>query len=188
MRKGKEQTLGELVRFKAGTNASRIDADLRDRTYTSADLLGDLAQIEGESRLPIPPQPLETVRKGDIVLDLLSGKAAVATAASCNRILRNTMARCDILGDVLDPWYLCYLFNESNELREAREAGIVASSRFLTIAGLQKLILYVPPIDRQEKIGKVYRDFCRLARLRQERESLFGRIVLETIKRENGGI
>jgi hypothetical protein len=179
----KKYKLGTLIRFKTGINASRVSPNLRNRFYVIDDLLSDLAQQEGKEQFPELPSPYETVKSGQIVLDLVSGKAAIVTKGTENKLLRNTVAKCDIIENALDPWFLCYFFNESKELKNARASTLVASVRFLTVTGLQDLWVSFPPLDKQRAIGMVYKDFCRLRWLKQRQDELFSTIVLQAISK-----
>lgn len=179
----KKYKLGTVIRFKTGVNASRVPPKLRDRFYVIDDLLNDLAQQDGKGKFSELLGSFETVKCGQVILDLVSGKAAIVTKANENKILRNTEARCDIVDNTLDPWFLCYLFNESKELRNARTATLVASVRFLTVLGLQQFLFPIPPLDKQKMIGNVYKNFCRLRWLKQRQDELSSMIILHSISK-----
>jgi len=180
--------LCDFIELKAGANITRMAADTpRDMVYTSQDLENDLCQADSGSGTAAYGTAAGSLMAGDIVVSLATGRATVVTESNAGKVLRNTEAVCRILGGSADPWYLCYFFNESRQLKAAEARGLVGSLRFMTISELQKLEVQLPPLGRQKAIGRIYRDLCRLDHLQERRRFLVRRLVLGAMAEGNGG-
>jgi len=188
--KRKESRLCDIIALKAGANITRMAPGIpRSMIYTSQDIEDDLDQAGCGCAAQASASGMEpgSLRAGDVVVSLATGRAAVVTESNAGKVLRNTEAICRILGGAADPWYLCYFFNESRHLKEAMVRGLVGSQRFLTISELLKLDVQLPPLGRQKAIGRIYRDLCRLDHLQERRRFLVRRLVLGAMAEGNGG-
>lgn len=188
----KKIPLKNIINFKVGENLTRSSTERipKELIYSAEDMENDLNQITTPSIDKIW-NGLVSTQEGDLILALVSNKAAIVTRASVNKGLKNTMARCELIDgkNIIDPWYFCYFINESSEFKIAKASGLIGAARVLTIAELTNFEIKLPSLSTQKKIGKIYKTLCRLNYLRNCRTTIINKIFYATtkkiIKREN---
>lgn len=176
--------LKDIFNFTAGENFTRATTPIaKEQIYSAEDMDNDLNQINA------PPNYKKCSSKsftqeGDIILALVSGKAAIVTKSNVNKGLKNTMAKCEIINNQIsiDPWYFCYFINESIDFKAAKTSGLIGMARVLTIKELENLKINLPPISTQKAIGRAYKYLCRLNYLNDYKKKLINIIFYTTTK------
>lgn len=169
------------MKFTAGLNLTQLGESYpKEEVYSAEDIEDDLAQIKGENDIKEGSFPIATSR-GEVIIGLSSNKAAVVTTKNENKLLKNFFIKCEFDSNLLDPWYFCYFLNESREFKEAKTAGLIGATRILTVKEITKLSVALPSIEEQRKIGKVYRQLCRLNYLSRTRAETLNNVVLAII-------
>ena len=176
--------LKDIFNFTVGENFTRASTTIaKEQIYSAEDMDNDLNQINA------PPNYKKCnsksfTQEGDIILALVSGKAAIVTKANVNKGLKNTMAKCELKNSqkIIDTWFFCYFINESFEFNNARLYGLIGKARVLTIKELENLKINLPPISTQKTIGRAYKNLCRLNYLNDYKKKLINVIFYETTK------
>jgi len=176
--------LKDIFNFTVGENFTRATTPIaKEQIYSAEDMGNDLNQINA------PPNYKKCSSKSftqedDIILALVSGKAAIVTKANVNKGLKNTIAKCELKNNqnIIDPWYFCYFINESIDFKAAKTSGLIGMARVLTIKELENLKINLPPISTQKTIGEAYKNLCRLNYLNDYKKKLINIIFYTTTK------
>lgn len=173
--------ISEIVKAKTGINLTRDAAKYPDSLlYNTADMEDDLFQKDSDASLSLGNAFQETLKEGDLVLGLVNHRAAVVGHGNAGKILKNQFAKCEYDSSSLDPWYFCYYINESEEFRMLLATKLNGSIvKQMTLSSLADLLIVVPQIETQQKIGRLYRRLCRLGYLMKRKQH-----VIETITRK----
>ena len=173
--------ISEIVKAKTGINLTRDAAKYPDSLlYSTADMEDDLFQKDSDASLSLGNAFQETLKEGDLVLGLVNHRAAVVGHGNAGKILKNQFAKCEYDSSSLDPWYFCYYINESEEFRMMLATKLNGSIvKQMTLSSLANLLIVVPQIETQQKIGRLYRSLCRLGYLMKRKQH-----VIETITRK----
>ena len=173
--------ISEIVKAKTGINLTRDAAKYPDSLlYSTADMEDDLFQKDSDASISLGNAFQETLKEGDLVLGLVNHRAAVVGHRNAGKILKNQFAKCEYDSSSLDPWYFCYYINESEEFRVMLATKLNGSTiKQMTLSSLANLLIVVPQIETQQKIGRLYRSLCRLEYLMKRKQ-----YVIETITRK----
>lgn len=151
------QQLADVVTIQSGTNTRQLreKAINRENLYTVNDAKVDL--LAGFS-ITKTPTPTETAEAGDLLFSLMAGMATIVSPINQGKYLSQGFAKMVYDYQVVDPWYLCYLLNESTEIkREMAKTGEGVTFRHLTPRNLKELKIALLPLDQQRKVGEIYR-------------------------------
>ena len=176
--------LKDIFNFTVGENFTRASTSIpKEQIYSAEDMGNDLNQINAPPNYKKCNSKCFT-QEGDIILALVSGKAAIVTNANINKGLKNTMAKCElnINQNIIDPWFFCYFINESIDFKAAKTSGLIGMARVLTIKELENLNINLPPISTQKAIGRAYKNLCRLNYLNEYKKKLINKIFYTTTK------
>lgn len=104
--------LGDIIDIKVGLNSSRLTTDdARQQTgYTYDDLQVDLGSgISDQVNL-------------ELVTSLVGSQtSAIISATNRAKVLNQNFARINMDATIIDPYYLCYLLNESHDIMRQRK-------------------------------------------------------------------
>jgi len=206
--------LGNVINFCAGQNSTRIKAKQIPEVmlYTSEDAELDLVgEAPGQQRkgqqspkqkgvdqqnVPInaankmPPVTEDVTTAGDLIVHLIRGKASVAGSAGAGKIISASFVKCEMDTDQYDPWFMCYVLNESQTARRKMEldaqSSFTAASR-LSIATMKEIDVEFPPIEIQRQIGEIYRETLKYEHLMNEKINLTKQMVINNLH-EIGGV
>mgnify|MGYP004506497903 CR=1 FL=1 len=101
----------------------------------------------------------EFTKKDDIVLGLTSKCAMVIDCCRENKLVASNFLRIRIHDtNLLNPMYLCWLFNESDEIKKCFKSSTQGNGAvtLMKAQDIRKLEINVIPILEQEKIAKFY--------------------------------
>ena len=138
--------LENLMEFTAGKNSTRIKENECD-LYTQEDFETDLHDISNE------------IIDGCII-NLIRSKAAPLSIRASKKCLTSNFLLCKFDITKLDPWYFCYLFNESKSMEQQinmLHQGSTLSVKKLTIKSVGELNIKLLDMDKQKLIGQLYR-------------------------------
>lgn len=184
--------LEELTQVSVGRNVSRIsDNEVKlNQVYTNDDLLADLCVPIGKlkhtdrNRIPINKY---SVVAGELVYSLVSSTAGIVSQQNSGKIINQNFARISPLSDQINLRYLCYILNESIEVK--RQMAILMQGtvvRKLKPSMLRELQVEFKPFELQEKIGEAYFNFKRYQYLTERESELQGMIYLDALQKLNG--
>lgn len=140
--------LSTIIDLTAGKNVSRLGERSEKDIYTQSDFDNDLQGVnDGEIR--------------SCIINLMRTKAAPLTEKSSNKCLTTNFVLCTFDNNELDPWYFCYLFNESRNVeRQVNmfQQGSMLSVKKLTLKNIGDLTVEEIGIDKQRRIGNLYKE------------------------------
>lgn len=169
--------LKKFVEMLAGTPQTRIQESFEKKApvyfyYTQEDLLEDLCgkEVLKEKRKKIRTEDtLALLQEGDIIFNLLSGKATWVGKHRENYIYTQNYLKMIPTKD-LDANYLVYLLNEDVEIQ--RQYKIFTQGSYILKYSLSQMkelnISELPSIEIQRTIGKVYKKQLRLEYLKKK--------------------
>lgn len=165
--------LKEITEIKLGTITTRLnkipyDDFIKYPTISMRQVssFGSLTDFEYEDfYIEVPNRQLENIiltEMNDIVIGLTSQKSMVIDEENIKKLVPSNFALLKFDGDVIDPFYLCWQFNEGS-LSKTIKAEIQGTStvRVLSIQSILDLNIEMIPIDKQRKIGKIYKSFIK---------------------------
>lgn len=140
--------LGDIIDIKVGLNSSRLTTDdVRQQAgYTYDDLQVDLGSgLSDQVNL-------------EIVTSLVGSQtSAIISATNRAKVLNQNFARINMDATIIDPYYLCYLLNESHDIMRQKETLKQGSTLpKITPQIIKELQVSLPPIEQQQKIGRIY--------------------------------
>lgn len=182
--------LEDLVTVKVGKNISRVNQEqgLVLETYTYENLIDDL---DGLSLNPngsndsddSSEQDNHLSKSGEVVFSFVSSKAAIVSDRNKGKIINQNFARLIIEHKQLDHSYLCYALNESHAMKKQMAISMQGSTvRKLTPAILKSLIIKLPSLEKQEKVGKAYLKLKKRQALARKQANLEEMLYLEVLK------
>ena len=128
------------------------------------------------------------IKAGDCIISMTRTKAAITTSASEGKLLTVNFMKCEIDQSQLDPWYFCYLFNESNSVKQQMQKvqqGTVSCISRLNITTIGALKFERITLARQREIGQMYREVLIQEQLRKRQTEKIKKASLEIIRRLN---
>ncbi|WP_099188517.1 restriction endonuclease subunit S [Tepidibacter mesophilus] len=113
-------------------------------------------------------------KKDMIIIGLTSHKAMVVGEKHIGKIIPSNFAYIQLDNKKIDPMYFTWYFNEHPKIQKQLQIAIQGSIiRALSVQMLRALELWLPSLEEQQKIGKIYE-------LRKRKEkALFEKNVLE---------
>ncbi len=169
--------LEELALFMGGSLQVRLDTtsweDARDYILYNQQhhQLDGYEVIEEEvidSRTVTTDREVTLLEEGDLLFSLLSGKAVLVRAEHAGLLYTQNYIKIEPIAK-LDKAFLLYLINESSAIRRQFYQSLQGSEVMkYTVKQLKSLQLgALPPLDSQQKLGKIYLDGLALRQKRQ---------------------
>lgn len=140
--------LENIMQFTVGKNPTRLKEQKVSKIYTSEDFDRNLYNMKNEQLLT------------GCIINLIKSKAAPFTNMIDNKCITSNFLICLFDTSILDPWFFCYKFNESAEIRQQIDMynqGTTISVKKLTIKNIGNLELMLPDINKQTLIGQIYK-------------------------------
>lgn len=183
--------LEEVVTIKVGQNISRI-YEKNDRaleTYTYDDLVDDLngLYLDGKSDNPLINSinhDANLSRGGEVVFSFVSSKATIVSNQNIGKIINQNFAKLVIEDDQLEASYLCYVLNESHDMKKQMAISMQGSTvPKLTPSILKALDVTLPSLDKQIIIGEAYLTIKKQRALAIKQAELEEQLYLEVLKK-----
>ncbi|HEL1656652.1 TPA: restriction endonuclease subunit S [Streptococcus suis] len=172
----KVMKLEELALFTGGSLQVRLDTtsweDARDYILYNQQhhQLDGYEVIEEviDSRTVTTDREVTLLEEGDLLFSLLSGKAVLVRAEHAGLLYTQNYIKIEPIAK-LDKVFLLYLINESSAIRRQFYQSLQGSEVMkYTVKQLKSLQLgALPPLDSQQKLGKIYLDGLALRQKRQ---------------------
>lgn len=139
--------LGDIISFSLGNNSTRIKGT--DQViYSQDDLEMDL---HGKNK----------VNPGcSCIINLMRPKAAPLSEANKEKNITANFLLCKFDDILLNPWYFCYLFNESPDLQKQItrfSQGTALSVKRLNVQMIGNMKVRLPDREKQSMLGNLYR-------------------------------
>ena len=144
--------LKECIKFNAGLNSKLLKERLGEQgqAYTTKEFQQDMELVF--DRYNQDNFEEKRVYAGDIVFSLVLNQAIMVSEENAGRLISQQMVKLAIDLEQIDPWYLLYALNESDQIKNQRPA----EERRTLITNLKNYDLVLPELEQQKKIGEVY--------------------------------
>lgn len=121
------------------------------------------------------------IYEGNIVMQLMTEKCAIVSPDHTGAILPYNFMHIEVDTDRIDPFYFVYWWDWSPEAHAQRHQMKQGSSSVqkITARQLQDLHITLPPLDKQQRMGKVNENRKRIQYLRQKRETLMDQYLAQ---------
>lgn len=142
-------TLGDVADIVSGYNVARLSEADQDRKYSNADFEHDFYQM----KLSCPSNPV--IYRQSMAEHNMS--ATIIADENQDKFISQVFSIMKVNTEKLNPWYLCYLLNESDII--ARQCNVLLQGSViarLSAHQLKQMQIPLPPVEEQERIGKLY--------------------------------
>ena len=174
--------IGELLTFTTGLNISRLKKGdyTEDQLYTVSNIDEDLAMLKKTKPDVLPIQSDFATKKNDLIISMIRQKATVVTT-NTNKILSSNFVKAVYDSSILDAWFLCYWFNESDEAKKQKHTSNKLFA-YYTSSTMSDLEITLPCIEKQREIGKSYQAINRMQYLMEQQKNDWTKLALEIIR------
>ncbi len=166
-------TINDIARLSVGVNTSRISGSYPPSSfYNTSDQAQDIANstLKKDSSLH-DEKTSYALREGDIVVNLASLRCSIVSSLNAGKIMKNTFVKLELTVPFIDPWFLCYSINVSTHFKKSISPdGSVIRAYSATMLGRAEI--YLPAFNKQQAVGTIYRDLCRIDFLKNTRSEL----------------
>lgn len=166
-------SLNELIEFTLGKNPTRLK-ERDSNIYTPENFDNDLFGINMSGEM------------SECIINLIKSKAAPVSAESSSKCLTSNFLRCEFDKSVLDKWYFCYQFNEGKDFDQQIamvHQGTTLSVKKLNVKTIGELRIRLPDIEKQRKIGELYRQSLIRNRLMLKQAEEIKNLTLTVIRK-----
>lgn len=162
-----EYSLDEIATLHMGQILTRVREET-DRTVAAYPIyLGEHFLKDANEEIDTLPieekyirtsQPVLTTNVGNLIISLITNRAAIVSERHSGYLLTSNYVIVDYDKSKVDPDYFCYQFNESDEIRKQIALSIQGATLVsrLSLQKMRKFKMYLPSIEEQRKIGKIY--------------------------------
>ncbi|WP_026835285.1 hypothetical protein [Eubacterium xylanophilum] len=140
--------LDKLIQFTLGKNPTRITVDNQD-IYSPEDFESDLHCRNTE------------FEENSCVINLMKSKASPLSSVNTSKCLTSNFLKCEFDGKVIDPWYLCFKFNEDKGIEQQiskYHQGSTLSVKKLNVKIIGELEIDLVDFEKQRVIGEIYKE------------------------------
>lgn len=141
--------LGELAEIVSGSNIVRLSESQQDRKYTTADFEHDFYTMKLAN-----PQNAIIYQQSSSMPHM---SAAILSDANKEKVISQIFAIIRIDVSRLNPWYLCYLLNQSQEVAhkcsQCLQGSVIAR---LSAQLMRQVEITLPDMAMQKKMGQLY--------------------------------
>lgn len=139
--------LGDIITFSLGKNPTRIK-EQELSLYSPENFENDLYCINDHGD------------RSECIINLIKSKAAPVSLANEEKCITSNFLKCEFDRQVLDKWYFCYQFNEGKDFENQIamfHQGTTLSVKKLNVKTIGELRIRLPNIEKQRRIGEMYR-------------------------------
>jgi len=177
--------LKNVLKVKTGINSSRVPIKMSNNAYTAADLEDDLMNLM-DAKEPNENhkknEPNKVTYNGQLIQSLISERTALITEDNVGKDINQNFAYFGFDEKRLDPKFLCYMFNESKEIKRQRyklsQGSIIRKASPHTILEFD---IDIPSIETQQVIGNLYGLMLKKKKITLSKVEIDEQIVLERI-------
>lgn len=146
--------LGNLTDFIAGKNVNRLTSNLNE--YSVQEFEYDYAHpYEGKMNFSVPSDP-NMITPGDIIINLQTGKAAIAGEKSHKKFFSQNFSKV-VFKKEFPVYYFLYLMNEDKNFQKEKKIYSTGSViKRLTNSGLEECSVKRFSLKEEEAIGDIY--------------------------------
>lgn len=184
----------EIAKLYSGTPQFRINESLDSNAPTyfffgQLEMEDDLTGVDthsGSQKQIRTYDKVGTLKKGDLVFSLISGKATIVRNWHDGYIYTQNYVKLSPT-PIIDAGYLAYMLNEDVNIKRQLRIGQQGSVTLkFTIRQLSDLVFPIlPPIEKQRLISKLYFNQLRLAALKKKVATAETTLVMEQLQEAN---
>ena len=141
------KSLCEVINFSLGKNPTRIK-EQELSLYSPENFESDLYCIN------------EHDKRSECIINIIKSKAAPVSMDTTDKCITSNFLKCEFHERTLAKWYFCYQFNEGKDFEQQIamfHQGTTLSVKKLNVKIIGELKIRLPDIDKQRKIGELYR-------------------------------
>lgn len=149
--------LNNFIELSNGRNSGRIKDDERNDEYSTFDFKNDVNKAS-EYHSNSTSDKSDFTYPGQMLISVVNGDATIVSDENKDKIIKDFFIKVNVDTKKIYPWYLCYLINESEEVKRQKylnNKGITVQ-RFNS-GFFKELDLNIADMDDQIKIGDLYR-------------------------------
>lgn len=192
-----KRKLSEIADISQGSILTRIEDKSSNEIYETI-TMAELSYYALQSDIE-PQQKFVSLKsknsdkciftqEGDIILGLTSGKAMVVDESRVSKLVLSNFALIRIKDrNLVDPYYLCMLFNESSMMSKQLASLFQSTSRvfIILLSDLKDVEIELPDIKKQQSQGKIYDLTRRLTRISRTKTDLKYKLITNQITNLN---
>ena len=167
------KSLGEVIDFTLGKNPTRINVP-ESNLYSLENFESDLYCVNKHDD------------RSECIINLIKSKAAPVSIDNAEKCITSNFLKCKFDGNILDKWFFCYQFNEGKALEQQIamfHQGTTLSVKKLNVKIIGELKIKLPEIEKQRKIGELYRQSLMQNYLRIRQAEEFNQFMLAIIRK-----
>lgn len=176
----------DIANIYAGKNLSRGDEVFSEAVvYSQKDLEDDLVCSNTQTILSNKMLGLKDnyiTKSSDIIMNLISRTCAIVSPSNENKLIKNSFVKIQLVTTEIDPWYFCYVVNESEIFKKSIIPEVVSLVRPLSVSILGNSKIKLPSLSNQKKLGIMYKNLCRQRFLSHKKEQLLLTAINEIIE------
>lgn len=165
--------LRDIVKFSLGKNPTRIK-EQESCLYLPEDFEEDLFGLN------------EHDKSSECIINLIKSKASPISKNNRDKCITSNFLQCEFDEKVLDKWFFCYQFNEGKEIEQQiamYHQGSTISVKKLNVKIIGEISMKLPNIEKQKKIGELYRQFLIQNRLMIQQVENIKKLTLTVLRK-----
>jgi restriction endonuclease S subunit len=179
--------LKNIVTIKTGLNSSRVSHnESKDLVYYSAnDLEHDLSNLlanKTHELINVDSHENYLTEAGQVIQSLISQETSTISYKNSGKLINQNFVTFEFDKEVLNPEYLCYVLNQSDQVKRQRYALSQGTNiRKNSPQNIKELDIFFPTLDIQQTIGNIYALEMNLKRIELEKIFIEEQITLSKI-------
>ncbi len=177
----KIRKLSEFVTFVQGINQSRAEKQFGNQEidyYDQASFEEDhkyYNEATQEERVNYLFDQEVSLDKCDVVISNSLQRATMVSGQNVGKVLSLNFTKVEFKSDLLDKRYFLYLFNNHKDIQRQKDRGLQGTGPVLRLTkqSLEQLVIPLPLIEEQRKIGGIYTESLKL----QSKLSIYTRLL-----------
>ena len=179
----------KILKMNVGPNSTRIRGQYPEvPVYSVSDLEDDLFQKPSEMMSSIEGYSGPAFTKtGDLLISIIKEKACIVGKGNGGKLFTSAFIRCQYDEKILDPWFFCFFFNESEEVGKIIHvrSGMPGLGYYhLNTEIIGQIEIDLPPLEKQKTLGSLYQGCLKQLRLYDRKKEVLKKAVNLVINEE----
>lgn len=147
--------LQNFIKLQNGVNTSRVKKDVSN-FYDFDDFRDDLNLATEYQNSDSQEDTL--THEGQMLFSIVNGNSTIVSKENVGKVIRDSFIKVNVDTKKIYPWYLCYVINESDEVKKAKYVNNqgIRFTRFST-SFFRDIDLKLPDMDKQKSVGDLYK-------------------------------
>ena len=187
--KGGPMKLEKILKMNVGPNSTRIRGQYPEvPVYSVLDLEDDLFQKPSEMVTSHEEHSGPAFTKaGNLLISIIKEKACIVSEGNGGKLFTSAFIRCQYDEKILDPWFFCFFFNESEEVGKIIHvrSGMPGLGYYhLNTEIIGQIEIDLPPLEKQKTLGSLYQGCLKQLRLYDRKKEVLKKAVNLVINEE----